>query len=293
MGSPCVFKLYHRDQIVLDRAIKMAQQEVLRLEKKYSRFLATSELSLINKQAGLDPVLVDDETAGLLNYAAICFELSDGLFDITSGVLRRIWDFKSSRLPSQQQLDDTLPVVGFDKIHWDGQKIALPNNMEIDLGGVVKEYAADCARQVLLDHGITHGLVDLGGDICVVGCQPNDQPWSMGVRDPENPNQAAVTIPLMSGAIATSGYYERFMVVDGQRYCHIINPKTGWPVQFCATVAVVSSRCLVSGSLATIGMLKQQDAVSWLAAQEATFFLQDTHGQRFGSLSGPPKSVQP
>ncbi|OUR60036.1 hypothetical protein A9Q73_12605 [Bermanella sp. 47_1433_sub80_T6] len=271
----------------------MAQQEVLRLEKKYSRFLATSELSLINKQAGLDPVLVDDETAGLLNYAAICFELSDGLFDITSGVLRRIWDFKSSRLPSQQQLDDTLPVVGFDKIHWDGQKIALPNNMEIDLGGVVKEYAADCARQVLLDHGITHGLVDLGGDICVVGCQPNDQPWSMGVRDPENPNQAAVTIPLMSGAIATSGYYERFMVVDGQRYCHIINPKTGWPVQFCATVAVVSSRCLVSGSLATIGMLKQQDAVSWLAAQEATFFLQDTHGQRFGSLSGPPKSAQP
>jgi len=293
MGSPCAFKLYHPDQTVLDRAVKMAQQEVLRLEKKYSRFLATSDLSVINKQAGGDPVLVDDETAGLLNYAAMCFELSDGLFDITSGVLRRIWDFSSSNLPSQQQLDDILPRVGFDKIHWDGQKVTLPNNMEIDLGGVVKEYAADCARQVLLNNDITHGLVDLGGDICVVGCQPGDQPWLMGVRDPECPNQAAVTIPLMSGAIATSGYYERFMVVDGQRYCHIINPKTGWPVQFCATVAVVSSRCLVSGSLATIGMLKQQDAVSWLTSQEATFFLQDAQGQCFGTLAGPNKAAKP
>ncbi len=285
MGSPCAFHVYHQHKNILDRAILLAQQEVLRLEQKYSRFLPSSQLSHINGNAGGNPVTVDAETAGLLNYAAMCFEHSEGLFDITSGVFRKIWDYKSNTLPSQQQISQILPAVGFDKICWDGTRITLPKNMEIDLGGVVKEYAADCARQVLIENGIKHGLVDLGGDITVVGCKPDLSPWLMGVRDPENPSEAVVTIPLMEGAIATSGYYERHMWVDGQRYCHIINPKTGWPVQYCATVSIVAERCLVSGSLATIAMLKQKTAVLWLKEQHATFFLQDMHGQTFGCFS--------
>ncbi len=285
MGSPCALHVYHPDKHILDGAIISAQQEVLRLEKKYSRFLVSSALSSINVQAGLGAIKVDEETAGLLNYASMCFEHSDGLFDITSGVFRKIWDFKSNKLPSEQQIASILPMVGFEKIGWDGKKITLPKDMEVDLGGVVKEYAADCARQVLIDSGIEHGLVDLGGDITVVGCKPDNSPWLMGVRDPENPSEAVVTIPLMEGAIATSGYYERKMWVDGQRYCHIINPKTGWPVQHCATVSIISERCLVSGSLATIAMLKQQGAVHWLKKQHATFFLQDMHGRTFGHFS--------
>ncbi len=285
MGSPCAFKLYHSNKETLDGAITLAHQEVLRLEKKYSRFLPSSELSHINSQAGFAPVLVDEETAGLINYAAMCFELSDGLFDITSGTLRRVWDFKSNKLPSQEQIDNILPFVGFNKIHWDGHNITLPKSMEIDLGGVVKEYAADCACQVLMDQGIECGLVDLGGDISVVGSRPSNQPWMVGIRDPNHPQVPAITIALTDGAIATSGYYERYMMVDGQRYCHILNPKTGWPVQFCATVAIKSPRCLVSGSLATIAMLKQQQANSWLAEQGANFFMEDSQGQRFGNLT--------
>jgi thiamine biosynthesis lipoprotein len=153
--------------------------------------------------------------------------------------------------------------------------------MHIDFGGVVKEHAADCAQQILSNTGIQHGLVDLGGDMAVVGSKPNNDPWQVGVRDPENPKHPISLIPLFEGAIATSGYYERYMMVDGQRYCHILNPKTGWPVQYCATVSVVSDRCIVSGSLATIAMLKQQDAVAWLKDMQANFFLQDCNGHTF------------
>jgi len=284
MASPCSFHVYHINKEKLNQVIKLAQQEVMRLEKKYSRFLKDSILSKINKQAGMQPIKVDSETAGLLNYAALCFEQSDGLFDITSGVFRRIWDFKSNRLPGQAAINEVLQHVGFDKITWDGDSISLPALMEIDLGGVVKEYAVDCARQIFLENDIHHGLVNLGGDMAVVGEKPDSSPWYVGVRNPQQPQQAVVDIPLTQGAIATSGYYERYMLVDGERYCHIINPLTGWPVKYCATVSVVSLRCLVSGSLATIAMLKQQEAVTWLEEQGAVFFLQNHETQCFGSF---------
>ncbi len=284
MGSPCSFHVFHKNEEKLNQAIALAQQEVIRLEKKYSRFLKDSALSKINIQAGIQPIQVDSETAGLLNYAALCFEQSDGLFDITSGVFRRIWDFKSTRLPAQSAVNKVLQYVGYEKINWDGNSIFLPAHMEIDLGGVVKEYAADCARQVFLENEIHHGLVNLGGDMAVVGDKPDLSPWCVGVRNPQQPQQAVVDIPLTQGAIATSGYYERYMLVDGERYCHIINPMTGWPVRYCATVSVVSPSCLVSGSLATIAMLKQDEAVIWLEEQGAVFFLQNHEAQRFGTF---------
>ncbi len=284
MGSPCAFSVYYPPSSSIQNALKLAQEEVLRLEKKYSRFLTHSTLSNINAQAGVTDVKVDGETAGLINYAAQCYALSDGMFDITSGVFRGIWDFKSSQLPNLSAIQKTLKNVGFNKLDWDGRALYLPEFMEIDLGGVVKEYAADCARQVLFNNGIQHGLVDLGGDMAVVGEKPDQTPWVIGIRDPNDPVKAIVSIPLMEGAIATSGHYERFMMINGKRYCHIINPKTGWPVEYCATVSVVSDRCLVSGSLATIAMLKEQEAESWLKEQEAVFFLQDSKGQRSGSL---------
>ena len=285
MGSPCAFCVYHSSSSVIQNALQLAEEEVLRLEKKYSRFIKDSVLSSINEKAGVASVQVDAETAGLINYAAQCYALSDGLFDITSGVFRQIWDFKSSKLPSLMAIEHTLKKVGFHKLNWDGQTLYLPKHMEIDLGGVVKEYAADCARQILFNNGIQHGLVDLGGDMAVVGEKPDQTPWLIGIRDPNNPAKAIVNIPLMQGAIATSGHYERFMMINGKRYCHIINPKTGWPVEYCATVSVASSQCLVSGSLATIAMLKEEQAQNWLTEQEAVFFVQNSQGQCFGSLA--------
>ncbi len=285
MGSPCTLHLFHTSKQTLELSIQLAQSEVERLEKKYSRFLDNSVLSMINQSAGIKSILVDPETAGLLNYSALCYEQSDGLFDITSGALSKAWDFKSNTLPTQKQINDCLKHIGFNKLNWDGESIFLPANMQIDFGGVVKEFAADCAKQVLINAGIQHGLVDLAGDMAIVGAKPNGDPWLVGIRDPSEPTRAAATIPMLSGAIATSGYYERFMMIDGTRYCHILNPITGWPVAHCATASVVADRCIVSGSLATIAMLKQQNAVNWLIDIDAQYYLQDAQGHVFTNQS--------
>lgn len=285
MGSPCQLHLFHPDASLLELAIDRAIAEVQRLEEKYSRFLASSVLTRINQQAGKNATVVDAETAGLLNYAQNCFELSDGLFDITSGVFRQIWDFKANQIPSEQQIAEVLPFVGFEQLSWDGEQLFLPKGMQIDFGGLVKEYAADCAREHLLNQGLQHGLVDLGGDIAILGSRAHDAPWLIGIRNPHSPELAMATIALKSGAIATSGYYERFMMMNGQRYCHIINPKTGWPVNYVASVSVAAGSCLVSGSLASIAMLKQQSSVQWLTQQQASFYLQTDDGQTFGTLN--------
>lgn len=285
MGSPCQLHLFHPDLSLLERAIDVATAEVKRLEEKYSRFLNDSVLTQINHQAGIAATVVDAETAGLLNYAQNCFDLSEGLFDISSGVFRQVWDFKSNALPTEKQLAEVLPFVGFEKLNWDGEQLFLPKGMQIDFGGLVKEYAADCVREHLIRLGLQHGLVDLGGDMALIGSKANHEPWLIGIRNPHHPEQAMATIALKAGAIATSGYYERFMMVDGQRYCHIINPKTGWPVNYVASVSVAAGSCLVSGSLSSIAMLKQQSAVDWLTEQQASFYLQSHDGQLFGTLN--------
>lgn len=283
MGGPCSFHLYHDDPQALHLAIQLAEQEVLRLEKKYSRFLENSVISKINQSAGQHSMTVDAETQGLLNYSALCFEQSDGLFDITSGVLNKIWDFKAGKVPTQKSINACLKYVGFEKIQWDGESIFLPKGMQIDFGGVVKEFAADCALKVLKNAGVRSGLIDLAGDMTVLGSKPDSSPWLVGIRNPNQPDKAIVTLQMSAGAIATSGYYERYFIADGKRYCHIINPKTGWPVAHCATISIISDQCLVSGSVATIAMLKEGEAAEWLRDIEANFYMQDRYGSYYSS----------
>jgi len=282
MGSPCQLHGFFLSQEQATQAFDQTEAEVLRLEHKYSRYREDSVVTQINRAER--PIEVDTETQGLLNYAKTCHEMSDGLFDITSGVLRQVWNFREPRLPTPDSVEACLKLVGFHQIRWDGQMVQLPAGMELDFGGVVKEYAADQAKKVLLSLGVEHGLVDLGGDMAVVGPKPDGAPWKVGVRNPEQPDRPIVTINLSEGAIATSGHYERYVIVDGTRYCHILNPKTGWPVQGLATVSVISSQCLVSGSLSTIAMLKGAQGPQWLSEQGVVFFAQDEAGQHFGSI---------
>lgn len=283
MGSPCQLHGFFHSPELANQAFDLAQQEVLRLESKYSRYRDDSVVTFINTATG--PIELDVETQGLMNYAKTCYDMSDGLFDITSGVLRQAWNFREAKLPEPWQIDACLNHLGFNRVTWDGQTLALPEGMEIDFGGVVKEYAADQAKLVLQAQGVEHGLVDLGGDMAVIGPKPDGSPWKVGVRNPERPEHPIVTIDMFEGAIATSGHYERFIEVDGKRYCHILNPMTGWPVQGLATVSVITSQCLVSGSLSTIAMLKGAHGPAWLAEQDVTFFAQDVHGQHFGTIA--------
>jgi thiamine biosynthesis lipoprotein len=286
MGSPCELRLYARTPEQAEKARALARAEIERLEARYTRYRPDSLTMRINNAAGTDArIEVDPETAGLLNYAAQAWEQSEGLFDITSGVLRRVWDFKSGRVPAQRQIDAILPLIGWQKVEWRASQVRLPlKGMELDFGGYVKEYTADVAAKVCREAGIEHGLVELGGDIHIIGPQPDGTPWRVGVRHPRAPDTALAYVELQSGAIASSGDYERCMVVDGQRYSHVLNPKTGWPVQALTAVSVLAPQCLIAGTATTVAMLKEAAGQEWLAELGLPHLGVRTDGSLFGDL---------
>ena len=285
MGSPCQLKLYASKKTSLDLISYLVSREVERLEAKYSRYRNNSLLTEINSSAGTGKsILLDDETVALLNYAHQVFLESDGLFDITSGVLRKVWDFKSSTVPDTSLIEDCLRKIGWLKLERNDNKIQLPiKGMELDLGGIVKEYAVDRCIALLKQKGITSALVNLGGDVSVTGALPDGKGWNIGISHPEQATAAIANMPLASGAIASSGDYQRFLTYNNKRYCHILNPKTGYPVE-CGlrSVSVWASHCLLAGSLTTIAMLKGSHGLSWLQQLAVPFVCIDHENRLYG-----------
>ena len=269
MGSPCHLTLYAPKYAVAQRVAHAVIADVSRLEQRYSRFRPDSLLSEINRSAHCSTgVILDEEMAGLLDYAQNCYKQSDGLFDITSGILRKAWNFSNSgTLPQQYLIDELLERVGWDKLIWQRPvlRFAIPG-LELDLGGIAKEYAADRAVTLCHDNGISNGVVNFGGDLRVIGPRPDGEAWNVGIQDPRRPGKIIATLALRRGAVATSGDYERCMLVDGKRYGHILNPKTGWPVVGMASVSVVAPFAVIAGSASTIGMLKGNNGPEWLSA---------------------------
>lgn len=300
MGSPCDLKIYAANASQAAEALQAAQLRIQTLEQKYSRYQPDTITSRINHAAGNGAwIPLDNETYQLFRLAQQGFDLSDGLFDITSGILRRVWDFRQGVLPEAKALAEILPRIGWDQVQLKrsgcsvassaqkeveapnvepdapaGWSVRLPQvGMEIDFGGLVKEYAADAATTVLRSHGVAHGIVDLGGDLSVIGPHPQNGAWPIGVRDPRAPARAIGRLHVDTGGLATSGDYERYFERNGKRYCHILNPKTGWPVQGFASVTVVAQPCVVAGMAATIAMLKGvQGGLRWLQALGVPFF---------------------
>lgn len=270
------------------RAAMVAQAavgEVARIERRFSRYLDDSVVSRINRAAGGEPVEVDEESAALLDYADSCFRHSDGLFDITSGVLRRAWDFRSGRIPAPGEIAALLPLVGWNRVEWEKPFFRLPlAGMEIDFGGIAKEYAADRAATLCREMGMAHGFANLGGDLCVWGPQPDGSPWLIGIRDPSRRDGLLARLPIYSGGLATSGDYERCLEIDGKRYGHLLDPRSGWPVAGLRGVTVQGSTCLVAGSLSTIAMLKGADGLAWLAEAGLPYLAVDEQGQRHSSF---------
>lgn len=258
--------LYASNKRQATAVAKKAIDAINKLESRYSRYLPDSLLTRINESAGdTRGVAVDEETAALLNYSQTCFEQSDGMFDITSGVLRRIWNFRENKLPTDSEVADTLQLIGWDKVIWDESRIVLPlTGMELDFGGVVKEYAADTCATLCRDMGVRHGLINMGGDIHVIGPHPDGSPWKIGIQSPDDPGSIATNVNLKHGGLASSGDYQRSIVIDGKRYGHILNPKTGWPVEGLRAVSVVAPQCLIAGSTSTIAMLKGEAGKRWL-----------------------------
>jgi thiamine biosynthesis lipoprotein len=285
MGSDCAVHLRMEETADIEAVAGAAEAEVRRIERRYSRYLADSELTRINATAATGgSIAVDAETAGLIAYAKACFAKSDGGFDISSGLLRANWDFSSPRLPDQVEIDALLPRIGLDKVELANGTLSFSGRgMELDFGGLGKEYAADRAAEVCIGLGVRYGFIDLAGDIRVIGPQPDGQPWKIGIRHPRDPAMVAARIELTGGALATSGDYERFIEVDGRRYCHILDPRTGWPAQGLSSVTVIAGCCLVAGSLSTAAMLKGSQGTAWLTGLGVRHIVIDDAGRFCGT----------
>jgi len=266
MAAENEVQVHADDARVAELAAAAAIAEVKRIEAKYSRYLAESVVSRINRAAGAAAVPVDAETRGLLTFAEACHEQSDGAFDATSGVLRRAWRFDGAHVPTDAQLAPLLALIGWPRVELGVEAVRLPSaGMELDFGGFGKEYAVDRAALVLRDAGAQSALVNLAGDLAILGPQPDGSPWRVGIRHPRRDGMLLATLPVSSGGIATSGDYERFMEADGVRHCHILDPRTGRSVHSFQSVTVHAASCLVAGSASTIAMLKgEEDGLAWL-----------------------------
>jgi len=283
MASPCEVIVQTTDKQLASNLGNIVATEVWRIEDKYSRYDHNSLCSAINREAG-QSVAIDEETYLLLTFADHCYQLSDGLFDISSGVLRKIWTFhggsvQSSEFPSQTQVSAALSMVGWKKIHFDRQQITLSKGMEIDFGGIGKEYAVD--RSIILAKQLTSApvLVNLGGDLAVTRPRLNNETWQVAIEHPDldstlgTDNPTDMIVSLKSGALATSGDAKQFLIKDGIRYGHILNAKIGWPIAMAPrSITVVSPHCIQAGILATLALLQGANAESFLTEQEIKFW---------------------
>lgn len=269
MASPCEILVRDIDKSEAEHLASLAYSETYRIERKFSRYRNDNIIHTINLGNGT-AVEADEELARLLDYVDECFRLSDGLFDITSGVLRKAWKFDGATYnPDSKTIASLLERVGWERADWDGRTLRLRPGMEIDLGGVGKEYAVDIVAEMLFKTSGRPLMVNFGGDIRAITSETNSSPWLVGIEDPNRENSALGQINLTNGSVATSGNARRYCYVNGVKLGHILNPKTGWPVAGTPqSVTVVGNYCMEAGLLTTLAMLHGTEAEIFLKEQD-------------------------
>jgi thiamine biosynthesis lipoprotein len=287
MGCPCEIHIEHDNEVHALDAARAAEAEVQRLDAKYSHYRDDSLIGDFARASNAGIALdVDEETGNLLDFSAALCAQSEGRFDISAGPLIRLWDLHSGRVPSAEEIDAVRTHCGWNRVQWNRPHLSFDvAGMRLDLGGVVKEYAADRAAKVCRDHGIAHGVVDLGGDLALIGPHGDGAPWRVGIKAPLAPGAAAAEIDLAHGALATSGDYERVMIVEGHRYSHILDPRSGMPVESFASVSVIADSCLVAGSASTLAMLfGLERGAAWLRELGLPHLTIDAQGRMAGNI---------
>ncbi|GAA6171794.1 FAD:protein FMN transferase [Colwellia sp. KU-HH00111] len=283
MASPCEILVQTQDKSLVQALANIISAEVWRIEDKYSRYDPHSMCSAINSNAGKQ-VVIDEETYLLLNFATQCYQLSDGLFDLSSGILRKVWSFNgdildSSQFPSPDTIRAVMPYLGWHKIRFDRHSITLAKGMEIDFGGIGKEYAVDRAILLTKQYTTVPVLVNLGGDLAVTSPRQNDAYWQVAIEHPGLSNKLIsehapdMIVSLKTGALATSGDAKRYIINNGLRYGHILNAKTGWPiVNAPRSITVAAPQCIQAGILATLALLKEENAEHFLTQQAIKYW---------------------
>ena len=254
MGSAFEFTIVS-DEETASGHLNAAIEEVQRIEALLTEFNANSQTSLINQNAGIKPVHVNPEVFRLIERSVNVSRLSQGAFDITASLLKKLYDFKKKEqgMPSQEVIDQALRKVGAEKI-----RLRKPNSvllkvpgMHIGFGGIGKGYAADAVKELMIANGVHAGVINASGDLTAWGNREDGTQWKVGIADPNERNQILMWVPISNGAVATSGDYEQYFEWKGVRWTHNINPKTGWPVTGMKSVTIISPSAELSDALAT------------------------------------------
>jgi thiamine biosynthesis lipoprotein len=273
MANPCEVLCDGSDEPSARRIGELAMREAIRIERKFSRYRTDSVVHEINASDGR-PVLLDDETADLIDFGETLWRLSEGAFDLTSGVLRHAWRFDArAAAPSAQLIAELLERIGWRRVSWRRPQLMLPRGMEIDLGGVGKEYAVD--RVVAAIQRVTDApvLVNFGGDLRATGPPRGQAAWQVGVESASTRGQAEQVIQLSVGALATSGDTRHCIEANGKRYGHIIDARTGWPAADAPrSVTVAADTCTQAGAYATLAMLQGRNAERLLQEEGVQFW---------------------
>jgi thiamine biosynthesis lipoprotein len=283
MASPCEILIDTDNHLLASHITELAAKEAQRIEQKFSRYRKDNIVYEINQAQG-KAVAIDNETFRLLTFANTCFELSEGMFDITSGVLRRAWKFDGSdNVPNDATINQLVKLIAWDRVEFDPRQIKMPAGYEIDLGGIGKEYAVDCVAKLCNSLAPALSiLVNFGGDIQVTQPKKEGQFWQVGIEMPVKLTPAAegdtakyqtVMVKIARGGLATSGDANRYLLKDGIRYSHVLNPLIGKPVvDGPRSVTVASDHCVQAGLLATLALLQGKQAEQFLIDQEVTYW---------------------
>jgi thiamine biosynthesis lipoprotein len=275
MGTRFKIDVYAADETTANRAVKAAFARIAALDATMSDYRSTSELMQLCQKAGGPPVPVSQDLFFVLTRAQEVSQLSEGAFDVSVGPIVRLWRRarKTQQLPDPEKLAQARALVGYQNIRLDAKARTvqlLKAGMQLDLGGIAKGYSADAALQVLKEHGITRALVAAGGDIAVSGPPPDAEGWTIGIAPLEDPNsKPSRYLVLHDAAVSTSGDAEQYVEINGKRYSHIVDPRTGIGLVGRQSVTVVARRGITADSLTkVVSVLGPQRGLAIIDAQE-------------------------
>lgn len=256
MGSAFSFTAIAADSAMAMQAINSAEMEMDRIESLISSWDPNSETSRINLQAGIAPVKVSEELLELIARSKKISKISNGYFDISFASISAVWTFDGQEMeaPTTSELKESVQLIDHEKILLNREERTVflaEKGMKIGFGGIGKGYAANRAKQVMIDLGIESGVVNAGGDIIAWGLQLNGKPWSIGIADPKHKDAIISWLDITDRSVVTSGSYEKFVTINGERHGHIINPKTGWPSKGLISVTIVCPDAELADALAT------------------------------------------
>ncbi|WP_236002811.1 FAD:protein FMN transferase [Luteirhabdus pelagi] len=256
MGSRFEITVVAEDETQANAYIGMAVAEISRIEKLISSWDPNSQTSEINRNAGVKPIMVSEELFALINRCQGLSKLTDGAFDITFASVDKIWKFDGSMtvMPSEEEITNSVQRIGFEKIVLNEAEtsVYLPETgMKIGFGAIGKGYAADKAKALLQERGVKAGIINASGDMNTWGKQPSGDDWKVAITNPMDKNKAFALLPIYDSAVVTSGNYEKYVMIDGERYSHIIDPRTGYPAKGIVSATIFAPKAELADALAT------------------------------------------